>query len=88
MRDSYNGGRRANVSKNGLTTGEESMHTGNDYGFICGQYDGSQNNNGYLFTYASHTFTRDSRMDRSGPPGTASAAGIEFGTLMYGYTGF
>ena len=88
LRNSYNGGRMANVSKNGLTTGEESMHTGNDYGFICGQYDGSQNNNGYLFTYASHSFTRDSRMDRSGPPGTASAAGIEFGTLMYGYTGF
>ena len=88
LRNSYNGGRLASVSKNGLTTGEESMHTGNDYGFICGQYDGSQNNNGYLFTYASHTFTRDSRMDRSGPPGTASAAGIEFGTLMYGYTGF
>ena len=42
------------------------MHTGNDYGFICGQYDGTQNNNGYLFTYASHTFPRDSRMDRSG----------------------
>ena len=88
LRDTYTGGRLANISKNGLTTGEESMHTGNDYGFICGQYDGSQNNNGYLFTYASHTFTRDSRMDRSGPPGTASAAGIEFGTLMYGYTGF
>ena len=34
LRDSYNGGRRANVSKNGLTTGEESMHTGNEYGFI------------------------------------------------------
>ena len=88
LRDSYNGGRRANVSKNGLTTGEESMHTGNDYGFICGQYDGNQNNNGYLFTYASHSFTRDSRMDRSGISGSASAAGIEFGTLMYGYTGF
>ena len=88
LRNSYNGGRLANVSKNGLTPGEESMHTGNDYGFICGQYDGNQNNNGYLFTYASHSFTRDSRMDRSGPPGTASAAGIEFGTLMYGYTGF
>ena len=88
LRNSYNGGRLASVSKNGLTTGEESMHTGNDYGFICVQYDGSQNNNGYLFTYASHSFTRDSRMDRSGPPGTASAAGIEFGTLMYGYTGF
>tara|TARA_A100000164_G_scaffold300400_1_gene275270 strand:- start:98 stop:1267 length:1170 start_codon:yes stop_codon:yes gene_type:complete len=88
LRNSYNGGRMANVSKNGITTGEESMHTGNDYGFICGQYDGSQNNNGYLFTYASHSFTRDTRMDRSGPPGTASAAGIEFGTLMYGYTGF
>ena len=88
LRNSYNGGRMANVSKNGLTTGEESMHTGNDYGFICGQYDGSQNNNGYLFTYASHSFTRDSRMDRSGISGSASAAGIEFGTLMYGYTGF
>ena len=87
LRDSYNGGRRANVSKNGLTTGEESMHTGNEYGFICGQYDGNQNNNGYLFTYASHSFTRDSRMDRSGITGSASAAGVEFGTLMYGYTG-
>ena len=63
LRDSYTGGRMASVSKNGITTGEESMHTGNEYGFICGQYDGSQNNNGYLFTYASHTFQRDSRMD-------------------------
>ena len=88
LRSTYTGGRLANISKNGITTGEESMHTGNDYGFICGQYDGNQNNNGYLFTYASHTFQRDTRMDRSGPPGTASAAGIEFGTLMYGYTGF
>ena len=88
VRDSYNGGRRASVSKNGITTGEETMHTGNNYGFICGQYDGSQNNNGYLFTYASHSFQRDTRMDRSGPPGTASAAGSEYGTLMYGYTGF
>ena len=87
LRDSYTGGRMASVSKNGITTGEESMHTGNEYGFICGQYDGSQNNNGYLFTYASHTFQRDSRMDRSGISGSASAAGIEFGTLMYGYTG-
>ena len=88
IRDSYTGGQMATVSKNGITTGEESMHTGNEYGFICGQYDGSQNNNGYLFTYASHTFQRDSRMDRSGISGSASAAGIEFGTLMYGYTGF
>ena len=87
LRDSYNGGRMASVSKNGITTGEETMHTGNEFGFICGQYDGSQNNNGYLFTYASHSFTRDSRMDRSGISGSASAAGIEFGTLMYGYTG-
>ena len=77
----------ASVSKNGITTGEESMHTGNEYGFISGQYDGSQNNNGYLFTYASHSFQRDSRMDRSGISGSASAAGVEFGTLMYGYTG-
>ena len=87
LRDSYNGGRMASVSKNGITTGEESMHTGNEFGFICGQYDGNQNNNGYLFTYASHSFTRDSRMDRSGISGSASAAGIEFGTLQYGYTG-
>ena len=87
IRDSYTGGQMATVSKNGITTGEESMHTGNEYGFICGQYDGSQNNNGYLFTYASHTFQRDSRMDRSGISGSASAAGVEFGSLMYGYTG-
>ena len=87
LRDSYTGGRMASVSKQGITTGEESMHTGNEYGFICGQYDGNQNNNGYLFTYASHTFQRDSRMDRSGISGSASAAGVEFGTLMYGYTG-
>ena len=87
LRDSYTGGRMASVSKNGITTGEESMHTGNEYGFICGHYDGNQNNNGYLFTYASHTFQRDSRMDRSGISGSASAAGIEFGTLMYGYLG-
>ena len=87
LRDSYNGGRMASVSKTGIPTGEESMHTGNEYGFICGQYDGNQNNNGYLFTYASHSFNRDSRMDRSGISGSASAAGIEFGTLQYGYTG-
>ena len=87
VRDSYNGGRRASVSKNGMTTGEESMHTGNEYGFIVGQYDGSQNNNGYLFTYASHSFQRDSRMDSLGTSGRASAAGIEFGSLEYGYTG-
>ena len=36
VRDSYNGGRRASVSKNGITTGEENMHTGNEYGFITG----------------------------------------------------
>tara|TARA_B100000003_G_scaffold204883_1_gene217546 strand:+ start:1518 stop:2684 length:1167 start_codon:yes stop_codon:yes gene_type:complete len=87
VRDSYNGGRRASVSKNGMTTGEESMHTGNEYGFIVGQYDGNQNNNGYLFTYASHSFQRDSRMDSLGTSGRASAAGIEFGSLEYGYTG-
>ena len=87
VRDSYNGGRRASVSKNGITTGEENMHTGNEYGFITGQYDGSQNNNGYLFTYASHSFQRDTRMDSLGVSGRASAAVIEFGTLQYGYTG-
>ena len=87
VRDSYTGGRLANVSKNGITTGEESMHTGNEFGFICGQYDGNQNNNGYLFRYSSHTFQRDSRMDSLGTSGRASAAGVEFGTLMYGYTG-
>jgi len=87
VRDSYNGGRRASVSKNGITTGEETMHTGNEYGFICGQYDGNQNNNGYLFTYASHSFQRDSRMDSLGTSGRASGAASEYGTLMYGYTG-
>ena len=64
------------------------MHTGNDYGFICGQYDGSQNNNGYLFTYASHTFQEIAEWTDQGLWHIASAAGIEFGTLMYGYTGF
>ncbi|BCU98537.1 MAG: hypothetical protein CM15mV22_1690 [Eurybiavirus sp.] len=59
VRDYFTGGRMASVSK-GTTTGEESMHTGNEYGFIVGQYDGNQNNNGYLFTYASHSFQRDS----------------------------
>ena len=87
VRDSYNGGRRASVSKNGITTGEETMFTGNEYGFIVGQYDGNQNNNGYLFTYASHSFQRDSRMDSLGTSGRASAAGGEYGVLMYGYTG-
>ena len=87
VRDSYNGGRRANVSKNGITTGEETMFTGNEYGFIVGQYDGNQNNNGYLFTYASHSFQRDSRMDSLGTSGRASGAGGEYGVLMYGYTG-
>lgn len=87
IRDSYNGGRRASVSKNGLTTGEENMHTGNEVGFITGQYDGSQNNNGYLFRYASQSFQRDSRMDSLGTSGRASAAVIEFGNLQYGYTG-
>ena len=63
------------------------MFTGNEYGFIVGQYDGNQNNNGYLFTYASHSFQRDSRMDSLGTSGRASAAGGEYGVLMYGYTG-
>ena len=31
LRSTYTGGYLANVSKNGLTTGEETMHTGNDY---------------------------------------------------------
>lgn len=86
VRDYFTGGRMASVSK-GTTTGEESMHTGNEYGFIVGQYDGNQNNNGYLFTYASHSFQRDSRMDSLGTSGRASAAGIAYGDLMYGYTG-
>ena len=63
------------------------MHTGNEYGFITGMYDGNQNNNGYLFTYASHSFQRDSRMDSLGTSGRASAACIEYGSLQYGYTG-
>ncbi len=87
LRDSYNGGRRASISKGGITTGEETMMTGNEHGFIVGQYDGNQNNNGYLFTYASHSFQRDSRMDSLGTSGRASGAGLEYGTLMYGYTG-
>ena len=87
VRDYFTGGRQASVSKNGITTGEESMHTGNEYGFICGQYDGNQNNNGYLFTYASHSFQRDSRMDSIGTSGRASAAAVAYGDLMYGYTG-
>ena len=65
----------ANVSKNGITTGEETCTQVMSMDLFVDSMMVTQNNNGYLFTYASHSFTRDSRMDRSGISGSASAAG-------------
>lgn len=69
------------------TTGEETFHTGMDYGFMNGMYDGAQNNTGGSFNYSTHSFTLSSSLNSTGPGGRASGAAIEYGTLATGYTG-
>jgi len=67
--------------------GEETFFTGMNRGYMCGMYDGAQKNTGAVLNYASETFTADSNIDRVGPPGSASGAGAEFGTVLTGYDG-
>lgn len=67
--------------------GEETWHTGMTKGFLCGMYNGAQNNQGAVVDYSSDTFTNNSTINRVGPPGSASGAGTEFGTLATGYDG-
>lgn len=76
----------ATISKPG-STGEESLHTGNQYGFMCGMYNGAQNNQGGVMNYTADTFTFNSSVNRVGVSGAASGAGTEFGTVVSGYTG-
>jgi hypothetical protein len=85
-RDIKTGSNQASVGKPG-TTGEETFHTGVDYGFMNGMYNGAQNNTGGYFTYTTHTFSFQSSLTRQGPGGTASGAAMEYGTLATGYTG-
>ena len=54
------GSNLASVSKP-ATTGEETFHTGMDYGFMNGMYDGAQNNTGGSFNY-SDSFTLSSSL--------------------------
>lgn len=89
----------ANLSKRSLVTGaeanqvfkfnsgEETWHTGISKGFMCGMYNGAQNNTGVVVDYAAETFVANSNINRVGPPGSASGAGTEFGTLLSGYDG-
>jgi hypothetical protein len=76
----------ASIAKNGVT-GEETLHTGNSYGFMCGMYNGAQNNQGGVMNYAADTWSFNSSVNRVGPPGAASGAGTEFGSVISGYTG-
>ena len=85
-RDIQTGSNQASVGKPG-STGEETFHTGVDYGFMNGMYNGAQNNTGGYFTYSTHTFSFQSSLNRQGPGGTASGAAMEYGTLATGYTG-
>ena len=89
----------ANLSKRSLVTGaeatqmtkfnsgEETFHTGMSKGFMCGMYNGAQNNTGIVIDYAAETFVANSNINRIGPPGSASGAGTEFGTVLTGYDG-
>ena len=89
----------ANLSKRSLLTGaeatqvtkfnsgEETWHTGMSKGFMCGMYNGAQNNSGIIVDYAAETFVANSNINRVGPPGSASGAGTEFGTVLTGYDG-
>jgi hypothetical protein len=85
-RDTSTGSNLQSVGKPGAT-GEETFHTGMDYGFMNGMYNGAQNNTGGSFNYSTHSFTFNSSLNSTGPGGRASAAGIEYGTLATGYTG-
>ena len=76
----------ATITKPGAT-GEESLHTGNSNGYMCGMYNGAQNNQGGIMNYTADTFTFNSSVNRVGPGGAASAAGTEFGSVISGYTG-
>tara|TARA_B100000902_G_scaffold126880_2_gene126328 strand:- start:6001 stop:8001 length:2001 start_codon:yes stop_codon:yes gene_type:complete len=67
--------------------GEETFFTGMNRGYMCGMYDGAQKNTGAVLNYSAETFTADSNIDRQGPPGSASGAGAEFGTVLTGYDG-
>lgn len=81
-----NGSNLATVGKPGAT-GEETFHTGMDYGFMNGMYNGAQNNTGGSFNYSTHSFTFASSLNSTAVTGRASAAAIEYGTLATGYTG-
>lgn len=85
-RDSTTGSNIQSVGKPG-TTGEETFHTGMDYGFMNGMYNGAQNNQGGSFNYSTHSFQFNSSLNAQGTSGRASAAAIEYGTLATGYTG-
>lgn len=85
-RDTKTGSNLASVGKPG-TTGEETFHTGDNFGYMNGMYNGAQNNTGGIFNYSTHSFTFQSSLDSLGTSGRASAAAIEYGTLASGYTG-
>lgn len=85
-RSSTSGANLQSVGKPGVT-GEETFHTGMDYGFMNGMYNGAQNNTGGSFNYSTHAFTFSSSLNSIGPGGRASGAAIEYGTLATGYTG-
>ena len=85
-RNTASGSNLQSVSKPG-NTGEETFHTGMDYGFMNGMYNGAQNNTGGSFNYSTHSFTFSSSLNSVGPGGRASGAAIEYGTLATGYTG-
>jgi len=76
----------ASISKP-AATGEESLHTGMSNGYMCGMYNGAQNNQGGIMNYTADTFTFNASVNRVGPSGSASGAGTEFGTVTAGYTG-
>ena len=84
-RSSYTGSEATQVGK--FECGEETFFTGMNRGYMCGIYDGAQKNTGAVLNYAAETFTADSNIDRVGPPGSASGAGTEFGTVLAGYDG-
>lgn len=84
-RSSYTGTEANQVGK--FECGEETFHTGMDKGFMCGMYDGAQKNTGAILNYAAETFVANSAIDRVGPPGSASGAGAEYGSVLTGYDG-
>lgn len=85
-RDTATGTNLQSVGKPG-TTGEETFHTGMDYGFMNGMYNGAQNNTGGSFNYSTHSFSFNGSLNSQGPGGRASGAAMEYGTLATGYTG-